>query len=120
MFLRNVICAAGLASVATAAKLHRRVPCDGTTTTSATDTTSATTTASASPTTSSGASSSSANFEFFGVNESGPEFGQQHIPGVKNTDYVWPDLSTIDVSGNVSWRQYVKKLIVTRRSSMRA
>ena len=35
--------------------------------------------------------------KFFGVNESGPEFGQQNIPGVKNTDYVWPDTSTFPV-----------------------
>lgn len=34
--------------------------------------------------------------EFFGVNESGPEFGDGKYPGVKNTDYVWPTLSTID------------------------
>lgn len=35
--------------------------------------------------------------KFFGVNESGPEFGQNNLPGVKGTDYVWPTLSTIDV-----------------------
>jgi hypothetical protein len=34
--------------------------------------------------------------KFFGVNESGPEFGTA-IPGVKNTDYVWPDLTTLPV-----------------------
>nr|AAB51451.1 endo-beta-1,4-glucanase [Macrophomina phaseolina] len=36
------------------------------------------------------------NFQFFGVNESGPEFGETKLPGTKNTDYVWPTLSTID------------------------
>ncbi|KAF2263424.1 endo-beta-1,4-glucanase [Lojkania enalia] len=35
-------------------------------------------------------------FKFFGVNESGPEFGNKNIPGIKNKDYVWPTLSTID------------------------
>ncbi|PSN68918.1 endo-beta-1,4-glucanase [Corynespora cassiicola Philippines] len=35
-------------------------------------------------------------FKFFGVNESGPEFGNKNFPGVKNKDYVWPTTSTID------------------------
>lgn len=37
-------------------------------------------------------------FKFFGVNESGPEFGNKNFPGTKGKDYVWPTLSTIDVS----------------------
>ncbi|GAB7357671.1 hypothetical protein MBLNU459_g0162t1 [Dothideomycetes sp. NU459] len=40
--------------------------------------------------------SSSSKLEFFGVNESGPEFGTGNIPGVFNTDYIWPTLSTYD------------------------
>ena len=36
--------------------------------------------------------------EWFGINESGAEFGEKNFPGVKNKDYVWPTLSTIDVS----------------------
>lgn len=36
------------------------------------------------------------NFTFFGVNESGPEFGESNLPGTLNTDYVWPTLSTMD------------------------
>lgn len=39
-------------------------------------------------------------FEFFGVNESGPEFGEGNLPGTLNTDYVWPTLSTIDTFVN--------------------
>ncbi|RMX97859.1 hypothetical protein D0868_10426 [Hortaea werneckii] len=45
------------------------------------------------------------NFKFFGVNEAGPEFGNQNLPdyllnsialeGVYNKDYVFPTLSTI-------------------------
>lgn len=35
-------------------------------------------------------------FKFFGINESGPEFGEGKLPGTLNTDYVWPTLSTID------------------------
>ncbi|KAL3422261.1 cellulase [Phlyctema vagabunda] len=34
--------------------------------------------------------------EFFGVNESGAEFGNQNIPGTLGTDYTWPVTSTID------------------------
>lgn len=30
------------------------------------------------------------NFEFFGVNESGAEFGNTNLPGVLGTDYTWP------------------------------
>ncbi|KAI0030131.1 glycoside hydrolase superfamily [Vararia minispora EC-137] len=35
-------------------------------------------------------------FKFFGVNESGAEFGNQNIPGVLGTDYTWPSPSSID------------------------
>ncbi|KAF2229636.1 glycoside hydrolase family 5 protein [Viridothelium virens] len=42
------------------------------------------------------AASSSGAFEFFGINESGAEFGNTNIPGVYGTDYTWYDLSTID------------------------
>lgn len=30
------------------------------------------------------------NFEYFGVNESGAEFGNTNLPGVLGTDYTWP------------------------------
>lgn len=46
--------------------------------------------------TSSAVEKRASKFKFFGVNESGPEFGESHLPGVKNTDYVWPNLTTID------------------------
>ncbi|KAF9003957.1 endoglucanase [Cyathus striatus] len=35
-------------------------------------------------------------FKFFGVNESGAEFGNTKIPGVLGTDYTWPSPSSID------------------------
>lgn len=35
-------------------------------------------------------------FAFFGVNESGGEFGSA-LPGQLGTDYTWPVTSTIDV-----------------------
>lgn len=37
----------------------------------------------------------SSKFTFFGVNESGPEFGETKLPGTLGTDYVWPNLTTI-------------------------
>jgi endoglucanase len=30
------------------------------------------------------------NFTWFGVNESGAEFGSGNIPGTLGTDYTWP------------------------------
>lgn len=30
------------------------------------------------------------NFKWFGVNESGAEFGQGNIPGTLGKDYTWP------------------------------
>ncbi|KAL2850025.1 glycoside hydrolase superfamily [Aspergillus pseudodeflectus] len=36
-----------------------------------------------------------ATLQFFGVNESGAEFGEDNIPGVWGTDYIFPDPSTI-------------------------
>ncbi|KAJ0423971.1 glycoside hydrolase superfamily [Aspergillus carlsbadensis] len=36
-----------------------------------------------------------ATFQFFGVNESGAEFGEDNIPGVWGTDFIFPDTSTI-------------------------
>lgn len=35
------------------------------------------------------------NFQFFGINESGPEFGEKIIPGVKNTEVYHTLLSSI-------------------------
>ncbi|KAF5327666.1 hypothetical protein D9619_004867 [Psilocybe cf. subviscida] len=41
-------------------------------------------------------SGSLTKFKFFGVNESGAEFGDGKIPGVLGTDYTWPSPSSID------------------------
>lgn len=38
--------------------------------------------------------------KFFGINESGPEFGTGNVPGTLGTDYIWPTLSTIDTFVN--------------------
>ncbi|KAI0747325.1 endoglucanase [Irpex lacteus] len=62
-------------------------------------------TTTASSTSSAAAPSSSGNgvcsgtrnkFKFFGVNESGAEFGNNVIPGTLGTDYTWPSPSSID------------------------
>jgi endoglucanase len=42
--------------------------------------------------------SGATKFEYFGVNESGAEFGNTVIPGTLGTDYIWPAPSSIDVS----------------------
>ncbi|PNS19619.1 hypothetical protein CAC42_7463 [Sphaceloma murrayae] len=34
--------------------------------------------------------------QFWGINESGAEFGQQSLPGLYNKDYTWYDLNAID------------------------
>ena len=36
-------------------------------------------------------------FQFFGVNQSGAEFGENNIPGALSTDYTWPSPSSVDV-----------------------
>lgn len=43
------------------------------------------------------AARSSGAFEWFGVNESGAEFGTGNIPGTLGTDYTWPNTSAIDI-----------------------
>jgi endoglucanase len=34
--------------------------------------------------------------KFFGINESGAEFGEKNFPGVYGKDYTWYDTKTID------------------------
>lgn len=36
--------------------------------------------------------------EFFGINESGAEFGEKNFTGVYGKEFIWYDLGTIDVS----------------------
>ncbi|KAK7463565.1 hypothetical protein VKT23_006911 [Stygiomarasmius scandens] len=43
-----------------------------------------------------GSCSGTTKFKFFGVNQSGAEFGQTSIPGLYNKDYIWPAQSSID------------------------
>ncbi|KAF7789792.1 hypothetical protein EIP86_000738 [Pleurotus ostreatoroseus] len=67
-----------------------------TATTSPTTVPSGTTTSTAPSASSSICSGTRTKFQFFGVNESGAEFGNQNIPGVLGTDYTWPSPSSID------------------------
>ncbi|TFY71160.1 hypothetical protein EVG20_g1857 [Dentipellis fragilis] len=55
-----------------------------------------TTTSSASSPSNSVCSGSRTKFTYFGVNESGAEFGNNVIPGVLGTDYTWPSPSSVD------------------------
>jgi endoglucanase len=48
-------------------------------------------------TSSSAASATGTGFQWFGVNESGAEFGATNIPGTLGTDYTWPNTSAIDI-----------------------
>ena len=45
-----------------------------------------------------GAVGTTAKFKWFGVDESGAEFGSTAIPGVYNKDFTFPSNQTIDVS----------------------
>ncbi len=58
---------------------------------STTKSTSSSSTSSAQPT-----STNSSKLRWFGINESGAEFGQNNIPGTYNQDYTWYDFNTID------------------------
>ena len=57
---------------------------------------SATSTATAPTSSSSICSGTRTKFQFFGVNESGAEFGNNIIPGALGTEYTWPAPSSID------------------------
>ncbi|CEJ61474.1 Putative Endo-1,4-beta-D-glucanase [Penicillium brasilianum] len=47
-----------------------------------------------------GFSKRASSFVWFGTSESGAEFGNQNIPGVLGTDYIWPDTSAIQTLRN--------------------
>jgi len=64
-----------------------------TTTTSVKSTSTVATSTSTAPSSSTGTAT---KFKYFGVNESGAEFGNTAIPGILGTDYTWPAESSID------------------------
>jgi hypothetical protein len=59
------------------------------------------------------------NFEFFGVNESGPEFGEGVIPGIKGKhvrndfDYLGPRLTSFCSTYGQHWLQSTWVLLIT-------
>ncbi|KAF7374835.1 Glycoside hydrolase family 5 protein [Mycena sanguinolenta] len=83
-------CAAGSTCVYSNPYYSQCLPGTATTTTSSI----ATTTSTAPPTSSSCANRT--KFKFFGVNESGAEFGNTVIPGTLGKDYIFPAPSSID------------------------
>ncbi|RXW25592.1 hypothetical protein EST38_g213 [Candolleomyces aberdarensis] len=73
----------------------------------------ATTTTNPPPTTTTSSSAGSsacpgavAKFQFFGVNQSGAEFGENVIPGVLGTHYTWPSPSSIDYFTNQGFNTF--------------
>jgi len=65
-------------------------------TTTATSTKTSSTTSAPQSTNSACPGAATTKFKYYGVNESGAEFGQGKYPGIKNTDYVWPTTTSYD------------------------
>ncbi|KAJ3555099.1 hypothetical protein NM688_g2764 [Phlebia brevispora] len=91
-FTGSTVCDAGTTCIELNAYYSQ---CQPSTATSAPNTIQSSTTTSTAPS-SSVCSGTRTKFEFFGVNESGAEFGNTNIPGVLGTDYTWPSPSSID------------------------
>lgn len=53
---------------------------------------------------------------FFGVNESGPEFGEGNLPGVAGTDYTFPTLSTYDTFIDKGFNAFRLNVLMERLS----
>ncbi|KAG8858929.1 hypothetical protein FRB96_004749 [Tulasnella sp. 330] len=103
------------------------LPGTTTTTTSTTSTTSTkatTTTTSTTSTTSTKATTTSTaasptgtqKFKYFGVNESGAEFGNTAWPGVLGTDYIWPAPSSIDYFTGLGFNTFRVTFLMERMS----
>ncbi|KAF7374836.1 Glycoside hydrolase family 5 protein [Mycena sanguinolenta] len=88
----STVCAAGSTCVFENPFFSQCIP--GTATATTTTSTVATTTSTAPPTSSSCANRT--KFKFFGVNESGAEFGSATIPGTWGIDFIFPAPSSID------------------------
>ncbi|THG99752.1 hypothetical protein EW026_g2669 [Hermanssonia centrifuga] len=89
----STVCDAGSTCVVSNSYYSQCLPSTATVAPSTVPTTASTT---ASAPSSSVCSGSLTKFKFFGVNESGAEFGNTNIPGVLGTDYTWPSPSSID------------------------
>lgn len=75
-----------------------------------------TTTSTAAPPTSSG----TGKFKWFGINESGAEFGQGNYPGVWGTHFIFPANSALDVRSPRHILIFRVRLTSTRPSSAKA
>ncbi|KAG6862567.1 hypothetical protein C0995_000115 [Termitomyces sp. Mi166 len=78
----------------------------GTAATSTTPTSTTSTSTAPASTNAAGCSGTLTKFRFFGVNESGAEFGNQNIPGVLGTDYTWPSPSSVDYFVNQGFNTF--------------
>ena len=59
-------------------------------------------------------SSNDTSIKLWGVNESGPEFGETNIPGTPETDYTWPNLTTIDTFLNAGMNTFRINILMER------
>ncbi|EJD07108.1 glycoside hydrolase [Fomitiporia mediterranea MF3/22] len=103
----TIAVASAVALLQARAALGIAVPQDQASTgTSATSTTPSKTSTSTSPVSLDVNCPNSQKFEFFGVNESGAEFGNTVIPGTLGTDYTWPSPSSIDYFVNAGFNTF--------------
>lgn len=52
----------------------------------------------------------SRKMKWFGINESGAEFGEKNFTGVYGKEFIWYDLKTIDVSLHTAFGDHTKSL----------
>ncbi|KAF5341952.1 hypothetical protein D9611_001511 [Ephemerocybe angulata] len=102
-------CDAGYACTVVNEWYHQCLPGAATTGTPTTTTTSTTTTTATTTTSSAGSSAcpgAVAKFKYFGVNQSGAEFGDAYIPGTLGKDYTWPSPSSVDYFVNQGFNTF--------------
>lgn len=58
--------------------------------------------------------------KWFGINESGAEFGEKNFTGVYGKEFIWYDLNTIDVSAQYFHASIYSLLTTTSNSSPKA
>ncbi|OCL11822.1 glycoside hydrolase family 5 protein [Glonium stellatum] len=62
----------------------------------------------------SGAANSTRRLKWFGINESGAEFGSNTFPGLYNKDYTWYDLNSIDTFINQGMNMFRLNFLMER------
>lgn len=58
--------------------------------------------------------------KWFGINESGAEFGEKNFTGVYGKEFIWYDLNTIDASAQYFHASIYSLLTTTSNSSPKA